>query len=190
MGERVLPALQEVVGPRQVVEGLEPRRQLLVVEDVDALDRLGAVLPCLADPALGGLAERERRGSGGDQRPVIVTARGLQRAPAELPRAIEVEPVETVERELDRQRDGLRRLAVRQLLPRAGPRRGGARSPRAGSRGSARARRPSGGRGRASTAPRRGAPGRRRERAPAPTRTSVPRPTAPAPRSPARPRSE
>jgi hypothetical protein len=116
--DRVVVALEVGLRPAEVVEGLEPRRELGVRQPGDEIDRLVAVLAGRRDPARRRLAEGEDRRRGRDQHAVVELARGLERAAPALDRLVEVELVEAVDRELDLQRRGLRALAVGQVLPR------------------------------------------------------------------------
>ena len=77
--DRVVVALEVVLGPAQVVQRLQPRRQRRVGQTVDLLERLLAVLPRLRAATRCGLAERERRSGRRDQR-AVAELRGRSRA--------------------------------------------------------------------------------------------------------------
>ena len=136
--DRRVVVLEVVVGPAEVVERLEVRRQLGVGQPVDLLEGLGAVLARGLDSPVAHLAERESGGRRRDQRPVAELARGLEGGASHLAGLVEVERVEPVHRQLDLQRRGLGGVAVGKLLP---ARAGAAGGPPRGVPASARRRR-------------------------------------------------
>ena len=117
VGDRLVVVLEVVLGPAQVVERLQARRQLGVGEAVDLRERLLAVLARAVDVARGGLAEAQRRRGRGDERAVAQRARGLERAAAHRQRLLEVELVQPVHGELDLQRRRRRRSSGRAAPP-------------------------------------------------------------------------
>jgi hypothetical protein len=117
VGDRLVVVLEVVLGPAEVEERLEPRRQLEVREPVDLLQGLRPVGAGGVDVAGDGLAEAQRRGRRGDQRPVAEGVRAPQRLRAHGDRPFVVERVQPVDRELDLQRGGGGRRAVGHLVP-------------------------------------------------------------------------
>ena len=154
----VVVVLEVVLRPAEVVQRLEPGRQLGVRHAVDEGGRLLAVLARGVDLSRGGLAERQRRRGGRDQGAVAGRARRREGPAAHRDRLLEVELVEAVHRQLDLQRGGRRRRAGRPARPRRAP---AARGPPRAGRASARSPR-------SARSGRRGAPPRRRAAVPAP----------------------
>ena len=115
--------LEVVLRPAEVVQRLQPGRQLGVRQPVDEGRRLRAVLARGVDPSRGDLAERQRRRGRGDEGAVAGRAGRHERTLAHRDRLLEVELVEAVHRQLELQRRRGRRRAVGQLVP-------GARQPR------------------------------------------------------------
>jgi hypothetical protein len=113
----VVEALEVVLGPAEVEERLQPRGELRVRQVVDQGQRLGQVLARGRDLARGGLAQGQRRGGRGQERPVADAARCLERGAPHGQRLLEVQLVQAVHRQLDLQgRRGTAR-AVGQPLP-------------------------------------------------------------------------
>jgi hypothetical protein len=102
--ERRVVVLQVVLRPPEVVEGLQPRRQLRVPQPLHESERDLAVLARGLDLAGGGLAETQRRGGGGDERDIAARARGLECRAAHGHRLLEVQLVDAVHGQLDLQR--------------------------------------------------------------------------------------
>ena len=139
VGDRVVVALEVGLGPAEVVERLEPRRQLGVGQPVDLGAGLLAVLAAPPSMRPAAVSPRHSAEAAAAIRARSPTARAVvERAAAHLDRLLEVELVEAVDGQLDLQRGRRRRRAVGQLLP--GARRGGG-GPRRGARASARPRR-------------------------------------------------
>jgi hypothetical protein len=117
---RVVVALQVVLGPAEVVKRLQPWRQLGVRQPIDLRQRRVAVPARLRDRARSRLAEGQRRGGRGHQRPVAQNLRRVEGGPAHGLRLVEVHLVQAVHGQLDLKRHSRGGGFGRQLLPGAG----------------------------------------------------------------------
>ena len=113
----VVVVLEVVLRPAEVVQRLQPGRQLGVRQPVDEAARFLTVLARRGDLSRGRLAERQRRRGRGDQDAVAGRTRRRQRPAAHRYRLLEVELVEAVHRQLELQRRRRRGRAIGQLVP-------------------------------------------------------------------------
>ncbi len=103
--------------PAQVVKSLQARCQLLIREPVDLCPRLFPALARRVDSPSGRLAQAERRRGRCDQRAITQGTRGRQGVVAHLCRLLEVELIETVDRQLDLQDRRRSRRPIGQIVP-------------------------------------------------------------------------
>ena len=117
--DRIVVALEVRLGPAEVEERLEARRELRVRQPIDLGPGLVPMRIRRRDASGDRLAETQRRGGGGNEGAVAAGLRGLQRALTHLDGQLEVELVQPVDGQLDLQRRRCRRTLVRQIVPRA-----------------------------------------------------------------------
>ncbi len=120
MGDGIVVVLQVRLGPGEVVERLEARRQLGVREAIDLAPSLQPVLLRLVDMPCDRLTETQRGHGRRCERRVAHGAGRRRRPAAHLDRLLEIELVQPVHGELDLQRRGLRGRVVGELVPGAG----------------------------------------------------------------------